>query len=87
MHGRNTEGYLNGKTVAERFGWEYTDDELKEIAGRVGTMAEQAGEVHVMFNNNRGADAPSAAMRLRALLGQEPPGPPEGEQMRLGEEA
>ena len=61
MHGRNTEGYMTGKSVAERFAWDYTDDELQEIAGRVRTMAEQAGEVHAMFNNNRGADAPSAA--------------------------
>ncbi len=87
MHGRNTEGYLNGKSVAERFGWIYSDAELEEIAGRARGLAEEAGEVHVMFNNNRDDDAPTAATRLRALLGQEPPGPPEGEQMRLGEEA
>ena len=31
-HGRNTKGYMTGKTVAERFGWHYTDDELEEIA-------------------------------------------------------
>ena len=31
MHGRNTEGYLTGKSVAERFDWDYTEDELKEI--------------------------------------------------------
>jgi uncharacterized protein YecE (DUF72 family) len=86
MHGRNTEGYLHGKSVAERFGWIYSDDELEEIAARARGLAEEAGEVHVMFNNNRDDDAPSAATKLRALLGQEPPGPPEGEQMRLGEE-
>ena len=34
LHGRNTEGYLKGKSVAERFGWRYEDDELEEIAGR-----------------------------------------------------
>ncbi|MEA2478554.1 MAG: hypothetical protein QOJ07_476 [Thermoleophilaceae bacterium] len=83
MHGRDTQGYLTGKTVAERFGWEYSDDELREIAGRVDSMAEQAGEVHVMFNNNRGADAPSAAMRYRILTGQVD-APPGGEQLRLG---
>ena len=33
VHGRNTEGYLTGRSVAERFGWEYTDEELEEIAG------------------------------------------------------
>jgi uncharacterized protein YecE (DUF72 family) len=80
LHGRNTEGYLRGRSVAERFAWRYEDDELEEIAGRAGAMAEQAGEVHVAFNNNRGDDAPTAAQRFRALLGQAPAGE---EQLRL----
>jgi uncharacterized protein YecE (DUF72 family) len=74
-HGRNTRGYLTGRSVAERFAWQYTDDELAEIAGRARTLAESAGEVHVAFNNNRGDDAPTAAQRFRALLGQEVPEP------------
>jgi uncharacterized protein YecE (DUF72 family) len=74
-HGRNTKGYLTGRSVAERFAWQYTDDELEEIAGRARTLAESAGEVHVAFNNNRGDDAPTAAQRFRALLGQEIPEP------------
>ena len=82
-HGRNTEGYLRGKTVAERFGWEYADDELEEIAGRARSLAEQAQEVHVMFNNNRSADAPNAARRFRELVGQDPGPPPEPAQARL----
>ena len=81
-HGRNAEGYMHGKTVAERFGWEYTDDELEEIAGRARGMAEEAGEVHVMFNNNRGMDAPTSAQRFRELVGQVSEGeaPPSGVQ-------
>jgi uncharacterized protein YecE (DUF72 family) len=70
-HGRNTEGYLTGKTVAERFAWRYSDDELEEIAGRARSLAEEAREVHVAFNNNRGDDAPTAAQRFRSLLGQD----------------
>jgi uncharacterized protein YecE (DUF72 family) len=80
IHGRDTEGYMTGKTVAERFGWRYEDEELEEIGDRVRTLAESAGDVHVMFNNNRGDDAPTAAQRFRALLGQEPRG---DEQLRL----
>ena len=83
-HGRNTEGYLRGKTVAERFGWVYSDEELEEIAGRVGGLAEQAREVHVMFNNNRSDDAPQAARRFKELIGQ-PAGPPaDAAQLPLG---
>ena len=79
LHGRNTDGYLTGQTVAERFGWVYADDELEEVAGRARSLAEEAEQVHVMFNNNRDDDAPSAARRLRELLGQEPgPAPDRG---------
>jgi uncharacterized protein YecE (DUF72 family) len=83
LHGRNTQGYLSGKTVAERFGWVYTDDELHEVEGRVKRLAEDAGAVHVAFNNNRSDDAPTAAQRFRDLLGQDPGPPPEGEQLRI----
>ncbi len=84
IHGRDTEGYLHGKSVADRFGWIYGDPELEEIASRAHSLAEEAGEVHVFFNNNRDDDAPTAARRFRALLGQDPgPPPDEGEQLTL----
>lgn len=74
-HGRDAEGYLRGRTVAERFGWVYSGAELEEIAGRARRLAEEAGEVRVMFNNNRSDDAPTAAARLRELLGHRGPRP------------
>ncbi len=83
IHGRNLDGYLHGSSVAERFGWIYGDEELEEIAGRAHTLAEQADEVHVFFNNNRDDDAPTAARRFRALLGQDPGPPPEDPQLKL----
>jgi uncharacterized protein YecE (DUF72 family) len=83
IHGRNVDGYLHGKTVAERFGWIYGEEELEEIAERAQGLAEQAAEVHVQFNNNRDDDAPSAARRFRALLGQDPGPPPEDPQLEL----
>ena len=83
LHGRNAEGYMHGKTVAERFAWDYSDEELQEIAGRAGAMAEEAGDVHVLFNNNRGADAPTSARRFRELVGQDPGPPPVEAQLRV----
>lgn len=83
LHGRNAHGYLHGKSVAERFGWIYEDRELEEIAGRAHALADQAAEVHVLFNNNRDDDAPTSARRFRALLGQDPGPPPETAQLRL----
>jgi uncharacterized protein YecE (DUF72 family) len=84
LHGRNTDGYLSGKSVAERFGWRYADEELEEVAGRTRALAEQAAEVHVAFNNNRGDDAPTAAQRFRSLLGQDPGPPAVDPQLELG---
>jgi uncharacterized protein YecE (DUF72 family) len=84
VHGRNTEGYLKGRTVAERFGWEYSDEELQEIKQRAEAMAEDAIAVHVAFNNNRGRDAPTAGRRFRQLLGQDPGPPAEEAQLRIG---
>ena len=70
-HGRNLEGYLRGRSVAERFAYRYDDEELQELGERAGRLAEEVATVRMMFNNNRGADAPTAAQRMRELLGQE----------------
>jgi uncharacterized protein YecE (DUF72 family) len=83
LHGRNAEGYLKGKSVAERFGWDYSEEELEEVATRARAMAEEAGMVHVMFNNNRGADAPTSARAFRTLMGQDPGPPPDDGQLRI----
>jgi uncharacterized protein YecE (DUF72 family) len=70
-HGRNAKGYLHGRSVTERFGWSYTPDELVGIAQRGRELAATAALVKMHFNNNRGADAPTAARELRELLGQD----------------
>jgi uncharacterized protein YecE (DUF72 family) len=70
-HGRNAEGYVRGRAVAERFAYRYADEELEEIGARARELAGAAETVHLMFNNNRGSDAPVAAERMRALLGRQ----------------
>jgi uncharacterized protein YecE (DUF72 family) len=84
LHGRDTDGYMKGKTVAERFGWVYSDKELEGVKERAVSLAEEAGDVHIAFNNNRRDDAPSAARRLKELAGQDPGPPAEPAQQRLG---
>jgi uncharacterized protein YecE (DUF72 family) len=69
-HGRNAEGYVRGRSVAERFAYRYPDDELEEIGARARELAGKAEQVRLHFNNNRGSDAPVAAERMRELLGQ-----------------
>ena len=71
-HGRNLEGYLHGRSVAERFDYDYSTEELEEIAGRARALESEAEQVHVMFNNNARELAPKAARALRGILGQDP---------------
>ncbi len=70
LHGRDPKAYLTGKTVAERFNYDYSDDELGEVAERARHLASEADEVHVVFNNNARDFAPKAAERLRGRLRQ-----------------
>ena len=70
LHGRDPKAYLTGKTVAERFHYDYSDDELGDVAERAHRLATEADEVHVVFNNNSREFAPKAAERLRRQLGQ-----------------
>ena len=65
-HGRNADGYLRGRTAAERFDWRYSEDELSEITARARSLATTAAEVRLMFGN--GMHAPTAALRARDIL-------------------
>ena len=75
LHGRDPKAYLMGKTVAERFHYDYSNDKLGEVADRAHHLATEADEVHVVFNNNARDFAPKAAERLRRGLGQISRGP------------
>jgi uncharacterized protein YecE (DUF72 family) len=70
LHGRNAKGYITGKTVAARFDYDYSDDEIAETAQRSTKLAREVRELHVIFNNNNLDYAPRAALRLRKVLGQ-----------------
>ena len=70
LHGRDARAYTTGKTVAARFNYDYSDEEISEVAQRARRLAKDAAEVHVVFNNNARDYAPHAALRLRRALGQ-----------------
>jgi uncharacterized protein YecE (DUF72 family) len=63
-HGRNAEGYLRGRSAAERFDYRYTDAELEELAARARTL--EAERVLCVLSN--GEQALDSALRLRALV-------------------
>lgn len=68
LHGRNANTWQGSRTVAERFDWQYSDDELGEWLDPVLGMAEAAQEVAVVFNNNHGDFALRSATRFGELL-------------------
>ena len=68
VHGRNARGYVSGRTVAERFNYQYSDEELQEVAERAVSLARQAAQLHVVFNNNAQDYAPRDAARLLKVL-------------------
>jgi uncharacterized protein YecE (DUF72 family) len=77
LHGRNAKAYITGKTVAARFDYDYSDNEIAEVAKRSRKLAREARELHVIFNNNNLDYAPRAALRLRKALGQIVKTPPQ----------
>jgi uncharacterized protein YecE (DUF72 family) len=64
-HGRNAEGYLRGRSAAERFAYRYPPQELRELAERARGLAGQAERVECVLSN--GEDALDSALRLREL--------------------
>jgi uncharacterized protein YecE (DUF72 family) len=69
LHGRNEQGYIRGRSVAERFDYDYSETEVKEIAARVRKLEKEVAALHVVANNNRSNYAPKLAKRLRELFG------------------
>ena len=69
LHGRNARAYISGRSVAERFNYDYSDQEIDEVGGRVRELADDTEDVHVAFNNNHSLYAPKAALRLKTVLG------------------
>jgi uncharacterized protein YecE (DUF72 family) len=67
-HGRNTRGYISGRTVADRFDYDYSNKELEEIAERARGLSDIAIDTHIIFNNNKSNYAPKAAERFRRIV-------------------
>lgn len=69
FHGRNAKKwYAKVKRTADRFDYLYSDEELQEWVPKVGILAENAEEIHLLFNNNRDNYAVLNAKTLETLL-------------------
>lgn len=71
LHGRNAEGYISGKTVAARFNYLYSEEELQEIATKAKELSQRAKETHIVYNNNSRDYAIRSAKRFRELIDQQ----------------
>ncbi len=69
-HGRNEAGYIKGRSVAERFDYDYSDEEVEELVQRAREVSVQVDELHLVANNNRSNYAPKFAAALQKGLGQ-----------------
>ena len=53
LHGRNTQTWsaTGAASAADRFDYDYSDDELTGLAPSIRAIATRAGRTHVIFNN------------------------------------
>jgi len=73
FHGRNKENWeKKGITVAERFKYLYSNEELTEWLPRLSHLASQAGQLHVLFNNCYGDYGVRNARDIGGLIRSQP---------------
>jgi uncharacterized protein YecE (DUF72 family) len=72
FHGHNVAGWHKGASVEERFDYLYSPEELRAWVAPVKRLAEEAREVHAVFNNCVRNYAVLGAKDLVALLAEEP---------------
>ncbi|GBD13808.1 hypothetical protein HRbin24_01847 [bacterium HR24] len=71
FHGRNAATWeARGLTTAERFNYLYSPEELGEWTPRIRRLAQEADEVHVLFNNCYRDYAVRNARQMAQALGQ-----------------
>lgn len=71
LHGRNVSGWKNNGAPnwrEVRFLYDYSKEELEELAKKIKELESKADEVYVLFNNNSGHHAAKNAKMLQELL-------------------
>ncbi|MCL4533533.1 MAG: DUF72 domain-containing protein [Bacteroidetes bacterium] len=73
MHGRNGENWeKKGLTTAERYRYLYSEQELEQWLPKIGHLAAQTRDLHVLFNNCYRDYAVNNAQALARLLQRQP---------------
>jgi uncharacterized protein YecE (DUF72 family) len=69
FHGRNRETWARGGiTVAERFNYLYTEDELGQWLPQIERLGSETRQLHVLFNNCYQDKAVANGRQLRLML-------------------
>jgi len=70
LHGRNrgTWNKKGLKSSAQRFDYEYSDDELQNLAGQIEGLGSKAASTHVLCNINYQDQGQRAARKLTQIL-------------------
>jgi len=68
LHGRNTHSWTSGRSVAEKYDYAYSDEEIEGWLDSALELARQAQEVAVVFNNNAKDYALRNARQFREIL-------------------
>ena len=70
FHGQNRQKWYvkNAKSSTERFDYLYREEALAEWVPRIRAVAEEAEQVHVLFNNNRSNYAVANGLQMAELL-------------------
>ena len=70
LHGRNADTWdIKGATSAsDRFNYDYSDQELHDLATGIRRLADRVPTTHVVFNNNQGDQGQRNARSLIETL-------------------
>jgi uncharacterized protein YecE (DUF72 family) len=69
LHGRNPRTWSGAESAAERFNYEYSEDELRELAPQISAIAKNSARTHVLFNNCYRDVAQRNARTMMGILG------------------
>lgn len=73
LHGRNVHGWTKPSKGQEwrdvRYLYDYSESELTSLVNKIQSVAQDTGEVFVIFNNNSGGHAAGNASRFMEIAG------------------
>ncbi|MGR3742299.1 DUF72 domain-containing protein [Companilactobacillus sp. DQM5] len=74
FHGRNTNGWFAplGFETGSRTNYDYSDEELEQLAKKVKSVSKNVKKVVVIFNNNGGLHANKNAIKFQKILNLKP---------------